>query len=266
MGQEPDQIRERIEQTRSEMGETIDAIGYKADVPARAKDKVTDSVERARDSVAGTVDTIKDAVSGGASSVKDATPDRGKVSEGTRAAVGVAQQNPLGLAFGAVAAGFLVGMLLPSSRVEDERMGAAADDLKEHAAEAGQEALEHGNRSPRTSRKRPRARPRKVPLSMPTNSGRRQSSTHRQSRATARRLPSSRHAGRHMLSRMNRLKGTWRAIAGGEDPVGAGRSRVEPRRPAENQDVAANQDGQDPRRRPNADVDDQAGARRASTM
>ena len=50
MGQDPDQIRERIEQTRSAMGETIDAIGYKADVPARAKDKVADSVERARDS------------------------------------------------------------------------------------------------------------------------------------------------------------------------------------------------------------------------
>ena len=144
MGQEPDQIRERIEQTRSEMGETIDAIGYKADVPARAKDKVTDSVERARDSVAGTVGSIKDAVSGGASSVKDATPDRRQVSQGTRDAVGIAQQNPLGLAIGAVAAGFLVGMLLPSSRVEDERMGATADEVKQHAAEVGQEALEHG--------------------------------------------------------------------------------------------------------------------------
>ena len=40
MGQEPDEIRGRIEQTRNEMGETIDALGYKADVPARAKDKV----------------------------------------------------------------------------------------------------------------------------------------------------------------------------------------------------------------------------------
>ena len=55
MGQEPDEIRGRIEQTRNEMGETIDALGYKADVPARAKDKVTDTVERARESVAGTV-------------------------------------------------------------------------------------------------------------------------------------------------------------------------------------------------------------------
>ena len=144
MGQDPDQIRERIEQTRSEMGETIDAIGYKADVPARAKDKVADSVERARDSVAGTVGSIKDVVSGGAASVKDATPDGRQVSQGARDAVGVAQQNPLGLAVSAVAAGFLVGMLLPSSRVEDERIGATADEVKEHAAAVGQEALEHG--------------------------------------------------------------------------------------------------------------------------
>jgi hypothetical protein len=144
MGQDPDQIRERIGQTRSEMGETIDAIGYKADVPARAKDKVVDSVERARDSVAGTVGSIKDVVSGGASTVKDATPDGWQVSQGARDAVGVAQQNPLGLAVSAAAAGFLVGMLLPSSRVENERIGATADEVKEHAAALGQEALEHG--------------------------------------------------------------------------------------------------------------------------
>ena len=49
MGQEPDEIRGRIAQTRNEMGETIDALGYKADVPARAKDKVADTVERARE-------------------------------------------------------------------------------------------------------------------------------------------------------------------------------------------------------------------------
>ena len=144
MGQEPDEIRGRIEQTRNEMGETIDALGYKADVPARAKDKVTDTVERARESVAGTVDSIKGAVSGGASSVKEATPDRQAVAGQARHAAGVAQQNPLGLAVGSVAAGFLVGMLLPSSRVEDARIGPVADDVKEHAAEVGQEALEHG--------------------------------------------------------------------------------------------------------------------------
>jgi hypothetical protein len=56
----------------------------------------------------------------------------------------VAQENPLGLAVGAVAAGFLAGMLIPSTRVEDERLGPKADEVKERAREAGQQAFEHG--------------------------------------------------------------------------------------------------------------------------
>jgi hypothetical protein len=138
MGQEPDVIRGQIEQTRSEMGETIDALGYKADVPARARDKVSETVERARDSVTGTVDSLKGAVGGGASSGRE------QISGQARQAVGVVQSNPLGLAVGAVAAGFLAGMVLPSTRVEDERIGPVADDVKEHATEIGHEALEHG--------------------------------------------------------------------------------------------------------------------------
>jgi hypothetical protein len=39
MGQDPDRIRQEIEDTRERLTETVDAIGYKADVPARAKDK-----------------------------------------------------------------------------------------------------------------------------------------------------------------------------------------------------------------------------------
>jgi Protein of unknown function (DUF3618) len=144
MGQEPSEIRQQIAQTREEMGDTIDALGYKADVPARAKDKLTGTVDRARESVAGTVDSLKGVVTGSAGSLNDATPDRGEVVQKAHAAVGVAQSNPMGLAIGSVAAGFLVGMLLPSTRVEDERIGSIADDVKAHASEVGQEAVEHG--------------------------------------------------------------------------------------------------------------------------
>ena len=73
MGQDPSEIRQQIAQTRDEMGDTIDALGYKADVPARAKDKVTGTVDRARDSVAGTVDSLKGAVTGSAGSARDAS-------------------------------------------------------------------------------------------------------------------------------------------------------------------------------------------------
>jgi Protein of unknown function (DUF3618) len=144
MGQDPSEIRQQIAQTREDMGETIDALGYKADVPARAKDKVTGTVDRARESVAGTVDSLKGAVTGSAGSLREATPGRGDVAQKAQTAVGVAQSNPLGLAIGSVAAGFLIGTLLPATRVEDRRIGAIADDVKEHASEVGQEAVEHG--------------------------------------------------------------------------------------------------------------------------
>ncbi len=144
MGQEPSEIRQQIAQTREEMGDTIDALGYKADVPARAKDKVTGTVDRARESVAGTMDSLKGAVSGTAGSVKHVTPDRRDVAGKAHKAVGVAQKNPMGLAIGSVAAGFLVGMMLPSTQVEDDRIGTIADDVKEHVADVGQEAVAHG--------------------------------------------------------------------------------------------------------------------------
>ena len=35
MGETPDQIRDEIEQTRDRMGDTAEAIGYKADVKSR---------------------------------------------------------------------------------------------------------------------------------------------------------------------------------------------------------------------------------------
>ena len=48
MGQEPDRIRAEIEQTRAEMSETVDALGYKADVKTRAKENLQDKKDSAR--------------------------------------------------------------------------------------------------------------------------------------------------------------------------------------------------------------------------
>jgi hypothetical protein len=155
MGQDPDAIREEIAQTRAEMGETVDAIGYKADVPSRAKEKVGEKVDnvksrvsntatRAKEAVTGAASRPGGAVSGSASRVGDATPSGGEVKQSAKRAVGVAQENPLGLAIGAAALGFLAGLAMPSTRVEDERLGPVADQVKDKAKETGQEALERG--------------------------------------------------------------------------------------------------------------------------
>jgi Protein of unknown function (DUF3618) len=126
MGQDPGQIREDIERTREQMSDTVGAIGYKADVPSRTKEKVTEK---------------KDAV---ISKVTGATPDADEVKHGARQAKGIAQENPLGLAIGGAAVGFLVGLALPSTPVEDEKLGPMADDVKAKAQETGREALERG--------------------------------------------------------------------------------------------------------------------------
>jgi ElaB/YqjD/DUF883 family membrane-anchored ribosome-binding protein len=126
MGQDPSQIRQEIEHTREQMGNTVEALGHKTDVTGRAKEAVSDKV-----------DTLRSKVSG-------ATPDSGEVKQGARRAAGLAQENPLGLGVAAAAAGFLAGLLVPSTKVEDERIGPVADQVKEKAKETGQEALERG--------------------------------------------------------------------------------------------------------------------------
>lgn len=133
MGEDPDAIRDEIAGTRERMGETIEALGYKANVKSRAKD-----------SVSGRVDTVKERLGFAGQKAGDMTPDADEVKGQVRRAAGVAQENPLGLAVGAMAVGFLAGMLVPSSRVEDERLGPMADRVKEQAKETGQEALERG--------------------------------------------------------------------------------------------------------------------------
>ncbi|MEA2550325.1 MAG: hypothetical protein QOE25_94, partial [Actinomycetota bacterium] len=67
-----------------------------------------------------------------------------KASEMAKKGAGAVRSNPLGLAIGAAAAGFLVGVALPSSRVEDQRLGAVSDQVKGAATEVGQEAFERG--------------------------------------------------------------------------------------------------------------------------
>lgn len=169
MGQDPEQIREEIEQTRAEMGETVGAITYKTDLKSRTRDKVSDTKDKItgkasdmKDRVTGTVSSATDSVSermpstggsggsagGGLSATKDriasATPDAQEVKYKARRAASVAQQNPLGLALGSLALGFLAGSLIPSTDVENEKIGPIADQIKEEAQSVGHEALERG--------------------------------------------------------------------------------------------------------------------------
>ena len=130
MGETPDHIREDIEETRARMGETVEAIGYKADVKTRVKDTIVEK----KDAVVGGADSLVSRVTG-------TVPDREQLKSGARK-VGVSRQNPFGLAIAGGAAGFVLGTVLPSTAAEDERLGEMSDQVGAKAREAGQEALD----------------------------------------------------------------------------------------------------------------------------
>ena len=52
MGQDPVAIREEIEETRSRLGDTVEALGYKTDVKSRAQDTVVELRHKAQTSFA----------------------------------------------------------------------------------------------------------------------------------------------------------------------------------------------------------------------
>jgi Protein of unknown function (DUF3618) len=133
MGKDPSDIRSEIEATRARVGDEADALSYKTDVPARVGDYVDDKKQAVMDKVTG----AKDAVTGTASRAVPSGEKVGRVKD-------TAERNPLGLAVGAAALGFVAGLLIPSTRVENERMGEMSDRVVDAAKETASDAVERG--------------------------------------------------------------------------------------------------------------------------
>ena len=94
MSRDPEEIRADLEETRERMAETLGALGEKADVKGRAKEKV----------------------SGGVAAVKERLrPAMAKVSGDAGAGEGGPPTGPV-LWLAGLAAGFALGMLLPGGR------------------------------------------------------------------------------------------------------------------------------------------------------
>jgi len=133
MAQTSDQLKADIERTRDEMGDTVEALAYKADVPTRTKEWLGDKKE-----------AVVSKVSGASSKVGELAPDGRGLTRSAGNIRSTAERNPLGLAIAGAAVGFVAGVLAPSTRIEDERLGPMADEVKSTAADTGREALERG--------------------------------------------------------------------------------------------------------------------------
>jgi ElaB/YqjD/DUF883 family membrane-anchored ribosome-binding protein len=107
---DPEEIREEIETTREELGETIAALGEKADVKTRAREKVDDIKDQAGEKVAGARESVSGTKDDLLGKAKDVSPDAA-ASAATQAAQKV-RENPAPLAIaGAFIAGVVLGRL-----------------------------------------------------------------------------------------------------------------------------------------------------------
>jgi ElaB/YqjD/DUF883 family membrane-anchored ribosome-binding protein len=96
---DPEQLREEIEETRRELGDTVEALAAKADVKSRVREKVEATKESAAHK--------KDELLGKA---RETSPD--SVSSGASQASQKARENPVPTAaIGAFVGGFLLGRL-----------------------------------------------------------------------------------------------------------------------------------------------------------
>ncbi len=131
-----------------------------SDAAGTAKHAVSDAASSAKEAVVDAAGSAREAVSDARDRVMEATGSmRDRASElGSEARSQVSQQarraqlgfwqgmeeRPLAIGAAALALGVVAGLLVPSTRKEDELMGETRDQLMDRARELGEEALDKG--------------------------------------------------------------------------------------------------------------------------
>jgi hypothetical protein len=131
------------------MGDAVDALAYKTDVKARTRDKIAEVSRLVTTATESFVASVREPLDGetteeGAGMSTNTTGSTSASSQDWEDEGGLLKRNPLAVAFGAAALGFLAGLLIPSTPAENDRLGPVADHVKQSARDAAQEAVGRG--------------------------------------------------------------------------------------------------------------------------
>jgi gas vesicle protein len=147
MGQDADQLKREIEDTRGELGGTLDAIGDRLSpgrMMERRKNRMINGLHNVRDRVMGTATDSGSAVG---HAVADAAGGAVDTLQDTPATVRrQTQGNPLAAGAVAVGVGVLLASIFPTSDTERraaEQLMDKAEPLKDELKQAGQQIAEH---------------------------------------------------------------------------------------------------------------------------
>lgn len=111
-----------------------------ADTARAAKDKVTGAVSSAASSVRDTASSLADTTRQQVSHLSDEA--RYRARDAGDMLTNTFQENPLALGVAALAAGALIGLVLPGTRVESEYMGEARDQFVDKAKDVARETAD----------------------------------------------------------------------------------------------------------------------------
>lgn len=137
MDQERDQVRQ-VEDARRRVAEDVRSVAENANVVERAKETAQNKVEDVKNNVGHRMQQVRDKLEDARETVQRSA------QEGVRNIRMNPSENPIGMLIAGAAVGFLIGLALPVTRFESERLGPVAQDMKDKARQAGSEVVRRG--------------------------------------------------------------------------------------------------------------------------
>lgn len=137
MDQERNEVRE-VDDARRRVAEDVRNVAESANVRERAKEMAQNKMDEVRGTVNDRVQQVRSKLEDARDTVRRAA------REGTGNMSLNPAENPIGMIVAGAAVGFLIGLALPVTRFESERIGPIAHDMKDKAREAGTEVVRRG--------------------------------------------------------------------------------------------------------------------------
>ena len=128
MDQERNEVRE-VDDARRRVAEDVRNVAENANVVERAKETAHNKMDDVRGTVSERVRQAREKLEDARDKMQNMTPT----------------ENPLGMLIAGLAVGFLIGLALPVTRFESERIGPIAQDMKEKARQTGSEVVRRGS-------------------------------------------------------------------------------------------------------------------------
>jgi ElaB/YqjD/DUF883 family membrane-anchored ribosome-binding protein len=142
MDQDRDQIRQ-IEDARERVAQDVRSVAENANVVERTKETVQGKVDDAKSVMSERVRTAREKLESARDNMQNSMQS---TVENMRSNMGNMNpmENPLGMLIAGAAVGFLIGLVLPITRFESQRLGPVADDMKDRMRAAGTEVMRRG--------------------------------------------------------------------------------------------------------------------------